>query len=59
MTKEQDIKSLQTVEEKKMEQVDSKNHPSKHENDKDLMTAEEIQNWAELDGKVDTTNLGS
>ena len=41
------LKSMQTAEEKKSE------------NDKDLMTAEEIENYSELEFKTDTINLGS
>lgn len=59
MTKEQEIKKLQTKEEKKKEKVDNPNHPSWHKHQKDLMTAEELLEWAELEYPTDTINLGS
>lgn len=59
MTKEQEIKKLQTKEEKKEERVDNPNHPSWHKHQKDLMTAEELEDYFEGEGKVDQTNLGS
>ena len=54
-----EIKQQLTEEEEKALRTDNPNHPSKHKNDKDLMTAEEIENYSELEFKTDTINLGS
>jgi hypothetical protein len=59
MTKENTIKQQQTKEEKAMEKVDSKKHPSHHKNEKDLMTAEELEEYDKLIYPTDTLNLGA
>lgn len=56
---EEELKRERTKEEEKSMKVDNPNHPSKHKNDKDLLTAEELEEYFEGEGKVDTTNLGS